>query len=88
MIVPDAERRACIACLERVLEVGAGYLVEGGFAGVYYLAIQDELKRLRGNSPEKPESSKRPPTTAELYGSDPDFTGGLTTEEYIEEIRG
>ena len=27
------------------------------------------------------------PTVAELTGSDPDFTGGLSTEEYIRSIR-
>lgn len=28
-----------------------------------------------------------PPTTAELTGSDPDFTGELSTDEYIRKIR-
>jgi hypothetical protein len=30
---------------------------------------------------------KNPPTVAELTGSDPDFTGHLTTDEYIRSIR-
>jgi hypothetical protein len=33
------------------------------------------------------EGTGRLPTVAELTGSDPDFTGGLTTEEYIRSIR-
>lgn len=28
------------------------------------------------------------PTTTEMYGSDPDFTGGMTTDEYIRSMRG
>jgi len=28
------------------------------------------------------------PTTAELSGSDPDFTGDMTTQEYMDKIRG
>lgn len=33
------------------------------------------------------EGTRRLPCVAELAGSDPDFTGGLTTEEYIRSIR-
>jgi hypothetical protein len=33
------------------------------------------------------EGTGRLPTVAELTGSDPDFTGGLSTEEYIRSIR-
>lgn len=41
-----------------------------------------EVKRLRERI------QKLLPTVEQLAGSDPDFTGGLTTEEYIAEIRG
>lgn len=41
-----------------------------------------EVKRLRARI------QKLLPTVEQLAGSDPDFTGGLTTEEYIAEIRG
>jgi hypothetical protein len=33
------------------------------------------------------EGTGRIPTVAELTGSDPDFTGGLSTEDYIRSIR-
>ena len=34
------------------------------------------------------DAAKPRPTTAELTGSDPDFTGEITTAEYIADIRG
>lgn len=33
------------------------------------------------------ETKSRPPAASELTGSDPDFTGTLSTEEYIRSIR-
>lgn len=33
-------------------------------------------------------SAEELPTTASLAGSDPDFTGGLSTEEYVRSLRG
>ena len=43
-----------------------------------------EAEALLGEGKEK----KRWPTTREVGGSDPDFTGGMSTKEFIDEIRG
>lgn len=38
--------------------------------------------------PKHQETGRDLPTGAQLTGSDPDFTGGLTTQEFMDKIRG
>jgi len=47
-----------------------------------------EISVLPPPAPEPQEEEQALPTTEELSGSDPQFTGPLTTEEYLDGIRG
>ena len=56
--------------------------------GLIPLSLTRDGKLVPVRNPAEAERDAALPTTAQLCGSDPDFTGDLTTEEYIREIRG
>lgn len=46
------------------------------------------LEVLDGVTGREPEPKRQLPMLDELYGSDPDFTGGVETVEYLRALRG
>jgi len=64
-----------------------------GLAGIPVTSRQaSKFRRRKGkafgfNEEARSTPKKAPPTIEEVGGSDPDFTGDLTTEEYIKTIR-
>jgi hypothetical protein len=65
-----------IALGERVIAGGAVFSNAGGEP------VRIEVESLRRFQPEQ-----QLPTAAELFGADPDFTGEMSTDEYIRQIR-
>jgi nitrogen regulatory protein PII-like uncharacterized protein len=55
-------------------------------AGKVFYNVKDEPLRIQVRSI-RVLGTKRLPTVAELTGSDPEFTGSLTTDEYIRSVR-
>jgi hypothetical protein len=79
----------CIISRDDLLERAKGVLgSKVAVSGIVHFNIKDEPVRITAVSDLRVFGhGKRLPRASELTGSDPDFTGDLSTDEYIESIR-
>jgi hypothetical protein len=70
--------------MDKVLQTLGGRIV---VVGEVFSNAKGEPVKVAVSDFELVEGTGRLPTVAELTGSDPDFTGGLSTEEYVRSIR-
>lgn len=79
----------CIISRDDLLEKAMGALgSKVAVSGIVHFNIKDEPIRISAVSSLRVFGhGKRLPKASELTGSDPDFTGDLSTDEYIESIR-